>query len=58
MSDSEPLILVVEDEAPMRRFLKVSLTSSGYRTAEAETGAEGLSQAAQRNPESIERMDA
>jgi two-component system KDP operon response regulator KdpE len=53
LSDTEPLILVVEDEAPMRRFLKVSLTSNGYRTAEAETGAEGLSQAAQRNPDLV-----
>lgn len=53
MSEPEPLILLIEDEAPMRRFLKVSLTSNGYRVAEAETGTEGLAQAAARNPDLI-----
>lgn len=53
MSEPEPLILIVEDEAPMRRFLKVSLTSNGYRAVEAETGEEGLTQAAARNPDLV-----
>jgi two-component system KDP operon response regulator KdpE len=37
----------------MRRFLSVSLSSNGYRVAEAENGAEGLSQAASRNPDLV-----
>ncbi|MDQ2644714.1 MAG: response regulator [Myxococcota bacterium] len=50
MTDNGPLILVVEDEAQMRRFLRVSLSSNGYRLVEVETGADALAQAAQRNP--------
>jgi two-component system KDP operon response regulator KdpE len=46
-------ILVVDDEAPMRRFLRVSLANAGYQVVEAETGEQGLSQAASRNPDLI-----
>ena len=53
MTDNGPLILVVEDEAQMRRFLRVSLSSNGYRLVEVETGAEALAQAAQRSPDLI-----
>jgi two-component system KDP operon response regulator KdpE len=37
-----PLILVVEDEAALRRFLRAALTSHGFRLEEAETGAAAL----------------
>jgi two-component system, OmpR family, KDP operon response regulator KdpE len=54
MSDANlPLILIIEDEASMRRFLRVSLSGNGYRVLEAETGQEGLVQAAARNPDLI-----
>jgi two-component system KDP operon response regulator KdpE len=53
MSDTGPLILVVDDEAPMRRFLRVSLVNEGYRVTEAESGEDGLAQAAARNPDVI-----
>jgi len=53
MSDSGPLILVIEDEAAMRRFLRVSLESNGYRWAEAGTAHDGLAQAAARTPELV-----
>lgn len=33
-------VLIIEDEAPIRRFLKASLTNAGYRISEAVTGAE------------------
>ena len=52
MSDG-PLILLIEDEAAMRRFLRVSLESNGYRWIEAETAADGLAQTAQRNPDLV-----
>ena len=35
-------ILVVEDEAPMRRVLRASLTIHGYDVVEAESGEEAL----------------
>lgn len=53
MTEPNPLLLVIEDEAQMRRFLRASLTSNGYQVAEAETAEDGLAQAAARNPELI-----
>lgn len=53
MNPPSPLILVIEDEAQMRRFLRASLSSNGYRFVEAATGEEGVSQAAARNPDLI-----
>jgi two-component system KDP operon response regulator KdpE len=49
----EPLVLVVEDEPQMRRFLRVALEGHGYRLAEAETAASGLTEAATRNPDVV-----
>ena len=42
MSGSEPLIAVIEDETPIRRFLRASLVVEGFRVVEATTAAEGL----------------
>jgi two-component system KDP operon response regulator KdpE len=44
-------VLLVEDEAPMRRFLRVALEGQGYRLLEAETAREGLSLAAGHQPD-------
>ena len=49
----QPLILVIEDDAQMRRFLRVSLASSGYRLLEAETARDGLDLATTRSPDLI-----
>ena len=50
MTDDKPLILLIEDEPQMRRFLRVTLQSQGYRLIEAETGKDGLIQVASRKP--------
>jgi CheY-like chemotaxis protein len=42
MTSANPLILIIEDEAPIRRFLRASLAEEGYRFNEAETAREGL----------------
>ena len=47
------MVLVVEDEAPIRRFLRAGLGSQGYRVLEAVTGAEALTQAATRVPDLV-----
>lgn len=39
MSEAAPLILVVEDESLIRRFVVAALGEEGYRTAEAATAA-------------------
>lgn len=43
-------ILVIEDEAPIRRFLKLTLTDHGYEFVEALNGKEGLSKLAACHP--------
>ena len=48
-----PLLLIVEDDAQMRKFLRASLASHGYRLVEANDGKEGLNQAAAYNPDLI-----
>ncbi len=53
MSSPAPVILLVEDEPQMRRFLRVALEGSGYRYLEAATGQEGLALAVQHRPEAI-----
>ncbi len=53
MSSPGPVILLVEDEPQMRRFLRVALEGSGYSYLEAATGQEGLALAVQHRPEAI-----
>gem|GEM_PF-5483983 len=36
------MILVIEDEPPIRLFLRISLGGQAYRVLEADTAAEGL----------------
>jgi two-component system KDP operon response regulator KdpE len=48
-----PLVLLIEDEPPMRRFLRTALTARDYRLIEAGTAREGLAQATGRNPDLI-----
>ena len=47
------LVLVVDDELQIRRFLRISLESNGYRVHESETGQDALAQAAQFRPDVI-----
>lgn len=48
-----PRLLVVDDEPPMRRFLRASLTAAGYVVEEADTGAEALRVAASHPPDAV-----
>jgi two-component system OmpR family response regulator len=48
-----PVVLVIEDEPPIRRFLRPTLASQGYRIVEAESGEDGLLQAATRQPDLV-----
>ncbi len=53
MSEKGPLILLVEDEAQMRRFLRATLGAQGFTLVESETGADGIAQAAARVPDVV-----
>jgi two-component system KDP operon response regulator KdpE len=46
-------ILVIDDEPQIRKFLRISLVSQGYKVIEAATGAEGLSHAALDKPDLV-----
>jgi two-component system KDP operon response regulator KdpE len=48
-----PLVLIVEDELPIRRFLRASLAAEGYRVEEADTGEKALKVAARQAPELV-----
>jgi len=53
VSTQGPLVLVVEDEPQMLRFLRTSLTTHGYRLVESTTATDGLAQATARNPDLV-----
>jgi len=53
MAIHEATVLLIEDEAEIRRFLRTSLPAHGYRLYEATTGLDGLAQAKARNPDII-----
>ncbi len=46
-------ILLVEDEAPIRKFVRASLEGEGYRLTEAETGQKALALAASQPPDLV-----
>jgi two-component system, OmpR family, KDP operon response regulator KdpE len=45
------VILVVEDDPQIRRFLRATLTAEGYQYYQAETGNEGIHEASVRQPD-------
>lgn len=46
-------ILIIDDEAPIRRFLRVALEAEGHHVTEAATGRAGIEAAALTTPEVI-----
>ena len=51
--DSQPLILIVDDEADLREMFSLKLSSSGYRIETAENGVLGLEKAKAVHPDLI-----
>ena len=49
----KPNALVIDDELQIRRLLRVCLEAKGYRVAEAASGQEGITQAAQYPPDVV-----
>jgi two-component system, OmpR family, KDP operon response regulator KdpE len=47
------VVLIVDDEIQIRRFLQITLKANGYRVHETETGQEALAKAAQLRPDLI-----
>ncbi|BCD87581.1 DNA-binding response regulator [Pseudomonas solani] len=53
MTTNQPTLLVIDDEAQIRKFLRISLAAQGYKVLEAANGAEGLAQAALARPDLV-----
>ena len=53
MANTNWVVLVVEDEVPIRRFLKAALEAQGFKLLEAATGAQAMAMAASHNPDII-----
>jgi two-component system, OmpR family, KDP operon response regulator KdpE len=48
-----PVALIIDDEPPIRRLLRLTLEPQGYRVCEADNGQLGLQEAAARRPDVI-----
>ena len=53
MTAAIPCVLVIDDEAQIRKFLDIGLRAEGYEVLLAATGAEGLALAATRSPDLV-----
>jgi two-component system KDP operon response regulator KdpE len=53
MSNNAVTVLVVDDEPPIRRLLRTSLSPQGYEIIEAETGAAALAEIRRREPDIV-----
>src|SRR5438093_2566863 len=53
MSTLHPTILVIEDDPPLQKFLRVTLSTQDYNVIEATTGEQGLRHAATAQPDLI-----
>ena len=42
MTEANPVVLVVDDEVQIRRFLRAGLELNGFAVQDAETGAEAV----------------
>jgi len=53
MTGDSAVILIVEDEPPIRRLLRTTLGANDYRTLEASTGAEAMSALRHHRPDLV-----
>jgi two-component system KDP operon response regulator KdpE len=53
MTSARPVVVVIEDEPQIRRFLKASLDAHEFTVHEAHTGRQGLVECATRRPEVV-----
>jgi two-component system KDP operon response regulator KdpE len=53
VSSTQPVILVIEDEAQMRTFIRIALAAYGFSTLEATTAEDGIRQAAAHVPDLV-----
>ena len=53
MTEPKAVVLVVDDEPQMRKFVRITLEAHDYRVIEATTAAEGIQQATAYTPDAV-----
>jgi two-component system, OmpR family, KDP operon response regulator KdpE len=53
VTEARPVVLVVDDEQAMRRFIRITLAANGYGVLEAGTASEALQQATSHTPDLV-----
>jgi two-component system KDP operon response regulator KdpE len=53
VSENAPIVIVIEDEKQIRRFVRTALEDEGCCVYEAETAAQGLAEAAAHKPDLV-----
>lgn len=53
MAKTDPVIIVIEDDPLIRRFLRTSLSTHGFAVFEADTGRQGIVEVGVRKPDLI-----
>jgi two-component system, OmpR family, KDP operon response regulator KdpE len=53
MAEPKPTILVIEDEPPLQKFLRLTLSTQNYNVIEAPNGEQGMRHAAMSRPDLI-----
>ncbi len=53
MAKNDPVIIVIEDDLSIRRFLRTGLSALGFSVFEAETGKQGIIEVGVRKPDLV-----
>jgi len=53
MANNNPTLVIIEDDPPIRRFLRTSLSAYGFTVHEAENGRQGIVEAGVRKPDLV-----
>jgi two-component system KDP operon response regulator KdpE len=53
MNESAPVVLVIDDEVQIRRFLRAGLELDGFVVQDADTGAEALKSVTLKQPDLV-----
>lgn len=53
MTSLKPVVILIEDDPPIRRFLHTGLSAQGFEVYEADCGQRGLAEAGTRKPDLV-----
>jgi two-component system KDP operon response regulator KdpE len=53
MTTLKPVVIIIEDDPPIRRFLRTGLSAQGFEVHEADCGQRGLAEASMRKPDLV-----